>query len=194
VKAAVFFDRDGVVNELVPDPDSGLPESPLHPQQVTLAEGAAAALGALRDAGYILVGVSNQPAAAKGTVSLDELKQVQARVLELLLADGLAPDGFYLCFHHPRGVVPELSGACDCRKPAPGLLFAAAADLNLELSRSWMIGDTDADVEAGAAAGCRTILVEHQGSSHKRHSGPEPDGRVPDIGAAARLILVLGAR
>ena len=81
---AVFFDRDGVVNELVPDPVSGLPESPLDPESVALIPGAAAALRRLHEGGYELVGISNQPAAAKGTVSLDDLERVQARVIDLL--------------------------------------------------------------------------------------------------------------
>jgi histidinol-phosphate phosphatase family protein len=138
----------------------------------------------------LVVGISNQPAAAKGTVSLEELDRVQARVLELLSAEGAVPDGFFICFHHPLGVVQELTRDCDCRKPAPGLLLEAASTLGLDLGTSWIVGDTDADVEAGRAAGCRTILVEYPGSAHKRRSEPEPDARVPDLEAASKLILV----
>jgi D-glycero-D-manno-heptose 1,7-bisphosphate phosphatase len=194
VTAAAFFDRDGVVNELVPDPRSGLPESPLDPAQVSLVPGAAAGLQRLRDAGFLLVGVSNQPAAAKGTVPLDELKRVQARVLELLRAEGVEPDAFRLCFHHPDGTVPGLAGTCDCRKPAPGMLLDAARELKLDLSSSWMIGDTDADIEAGSAAGCRTILVENPASSHKRTGAVRPDLRASDLATAADLLLVFEAR
>ena len=161
-RPAVFVDRDGVINELVSDPVSGQPESPLRVDDVRLIPGAAAALRDLTDAGWRLVGVSNQPSAAKGLMTLTELHAIQARVLELLAAEGAAFDDFRLCLHHPEGVVLELAGECDCRKPAPGMLLSAANELALDLRRSWMIGDTDGDVQAGRAAGCRTILVEHR--------------------------------
>ena len=115
MRRAVFVDRDGVVNELVPDPVSGLPESPLDPEHVALIPGAAAALRRLHEAGYALVGVSNQPAAAKGVVGLGDLDRVQDRVLTLLEGEGVVPDAFRLCFHHPEGVVAELTRVCDCR-------------------------------------------------------------------------------
>lgn len=194
MSAGAFFDRDGVVNELVPDPRSGLPESPLDAARVSLVSGAAAGLQRLRDAGFLLVGVSNQPAAAKGTVPLDALERVQARVLDLLRAEGVEPDAFRICYHHPNGTVPGLAGACDCRKPAPGMLLDAARELNLDLSSSWMIGDTDGDIEAGAAAGCRTVLVENPSSLHKRTGAVRPDLRASDLATAADLLLVFEAR
>jgi D-glycero-D-manno-heptose 1,7-bisphosphate phosphatase len=188
-RPAAFLDRDGVLNALVPDPDSGRPESPLRPADVWLLSGAAAAARCLAEAGFALVGISNQPAAAKGKVAVEELLAVQERVLERLTAEGAHFDGFRLCLHHPEGVVPELSGTCDCRKPAPGMLLDAAADLDLDLAASWMIGDTDADVAAGAAAGCRTVLVENSDSAHKRHSDAAADLRAPDLPRAVGLIL-----
>jgi D-glycero-D-manno-heptose 1,7-bisphosphate phosphatase len=194
VRAAVFFDRDGVVDELVPDPASGLPESPLAPEQVVLIAGAADALRRLRDAGYVLVGTSNQPAAAKGIVALEQLNDVQARVLDLLERAGAEPDAFRICFHHPAGVVPELTHACNCRKPSPGMLLDAAAELGLDLSESWMIGDTDADVETGAAAGCRTILIDNPDSAHKRGGTARTDTTAADLAAAADFIVVNSKR
>jgi D-glycero-D-manno-heptose 1,7-bisphosphate phosphatase len=187
--AAVFVDRDGVINELVPDPVSGRQESPLRVDDVRLIPSVAAALRALSDAGWCLVGVSNQPSAAKGLVALSELHAIQARVLELLAAEGARFDDFRLCVHHPEGVVPELAGECRCRKPAPGMLLAAADELGLDLGRSWMIGDTDVDMQAGRAAGCRTILVEHRHSAHKRTAELSPDTVVSDLTAAAGFIL-----
>jgi D-glycero-D-manno-heptose 1,7-bisphosphate phosphatase len=189
VRRAAFFDRDGVVNELVPDPTTGLPESPLAPGDVALKPGVAGALKRLRSAGYLLVGISNQPAAAKGSVTLDQLRSVQTRVEELLRAEQLEADAFRLCFHHPEGVVAELARVCDCRKPAPGMLLAAASELEIDLVDSWMIGDTDSDVVAGAAAGCRTVLVEDPASSHKRVGGSKPDARAADLDGAVEYIL-----
>jgi D-glycero-D-manno-heptose 1,7-bisphosphate phosphatase len=186
---AAFVDRDGVINELTADPDSGRPESPLRVQDVILVAGAAAALRRLAAAGLLLCGISNQPAAAKGTVSRAELDAVQQRVIDLLAVEDVRFDAFRACLHHPDGIVPELTGACDCRKPAPGMLLDAARELEIDLTGSWMIGDTDSDVQAGAAAGCRTILVEHPGSAHKRVHDARPDAIVPDLGAAAAVIL-----
>jgi len=188
-RGAVFVDRDGVINELVTDPVSGRPESPLRPSDLTLVPGASAALGGLASAGWPLVGVSNQPAAAKGVASLQELKAVQARVLELLAAEGVRFDAFKLCLHHPNGVVPDLTGECECRKPAPGMLLEAARELGLDLTASWMVGDTDGDVAAGQAAGCRTVLIEYPGSAHKRDRVPHPDTIVRNLAAAVTVIL-----
>lgn len=185
----MFVDRDGVINELVPDPVSGRPESPLRPSDLTLIPGAGAALARLANAGWPLIGVSNQPAAAKGLTSLDAIQAVQTRVLELLGADGVHFDAFKLCLHHPAGVVPELTGACACRKPAPGMLLDAARELDVDPVGSWMIGDTDGDVAAGKAAGCRTVLVEYPGSAHKRDGDVHPDTMVGNLAAAAAFIL-----
>ncbi len=189
LRRAAFVDRDGVLDELVPDPVSGAPEGPLHARDVTLIPGAAAALLNLSRAGWLLIGVSNQPAAAKAKASVDQLAEVQARVLELLAAEGVRFDDFRLCMHHPDGVVPDLSRECDCRKPAPGMLLAATRDLGIDLGRSWMVGDTDTDVQAGRAAGCRTILVEHSPSAHKRTAAVHPNAVVRDLTAAAEIIL-----
>ena len=83
----------------------------------------------------------------------------------------------------------ELAGPCDCRKPAPGMLIDAARELDIVLELSWMIGDTDSDVLAGAAAGCRTVLIEQDASGHKRKGTARPDAVVHDLRAAAALLL-----
>ncbi|MBV9818660.1 MAG: HAD-IIIA family hydrolase [Solirubrobacterales bacterium] len=186
---AVFVDRDGVINELVVDRTSGLCESPLAVEDVRLIAGAADALRRLSQAGWRLIGVSNQPAAAKGTVAACAIDAVQERVMALCSQAGVRFDDFRLCLHHPHGVVAELTGECDCRKPAPGMLLSAAEALSVNLPASWMVGDTDADVMAGRVAGCRTILVAQPGSVHKRSGTPVPDAAACDLPAAARLIL-----
>ncbi len=188
-RRAAFIDRDGVINALVPDPDSGLPESPLHPDEVRLLPGVAEALRSLAAADWLMVGVSNQPAAAKGKTSMAQLQAVQSRVVDLLAAEGAHFDDFRICFHHPDGVVPELTRECACRKPAPGMLLDAATELAIDLARSWMIGDTDADLVAGKAAGCQTILVQQRESGHKRAGEARPDVAVPDLGAGVALLL-----
>ncbi|HUB35870.1 MAG TPA: HAD-IIIA family hydrolase [Solirubrobacteraceae bacterium] len=183
-RPAVFLDRDGVINAGVPDPHTGLLESPLRPSEVRLLPGVPEALRELARAGLLLVCVSNQPAAAKGKTSLDELVAVHERVLELLAEQDVALDASRLCPHHPEAVVVALSGLCRCRKPAPGMLLDAARSLGVELTGSWMVGDTDTDVAAGAAAGCRTVLVEYPGSAHKRSDRSHPDHLAESLPAA----------
>jgi D-glycero-D-manno-heptose 1,7-bisphosphate phosphatase len=184
---AVFLDRDGVINEPVPHPGSGLPESPHRREDVRLTPGCAQALAELRRTGAALVVVSNQPSAAKGTATEADLDDVHDEVARLLEEAGASPDDWRYCRHHPDGTLPALSGSCDCRKPSPGMLLDAARDLDLDLSASWMIGDGDADIGAGRAAGCRTILVRHQGTRHRR-GHVTADVSVDDLPAAARAV------
>jgi D-glycero-D-manno-heptose 1,7-bisphosphate phosphatase len=186
---AAFLDRDGVISELVADPDTHLPEAPLSVDDVALIPGAAEALRELHAAGWLLVGVSNQPAAAKGKASWGELEAIQRRVLDLLAGAGVHFDGFYLCPHHPDGVVAGISRDCDCRKPRPGMLVTAAHELGLDLTQSWMIGDTDTDVGAGRAAGCRTALVRYGGSAHKRSAAAGACAVVDTLGEAVEVII-----
>jgi D-glycero-D-manno-heptose 1,7-bisphosphate phosphatase len=193
-RPAVFLDRDGVLDAAVPDPVSGEPESPLQVADVRLLPGVAEAMRDLADAGYVLVCASNQPAAAKGKVSIQQLLAVHERVLELLAQEGARLDASRLCPHHPDGVVADLSGPCPCRKPAPGMLLDAAAALNLDLGASWMIGDTDADVGAGRAAGCRTALLAYPRSAHKRAGRAGEDAPATDLGDAVARLLCKPAR
>ena len=193
-RPAAFLDRDGVLNEAVPDPHSGAPESPLQVGDVRLLPGAAAAAAALAHAGYVLVCVTNQPATAKGRVTLELLLAVHERVLELLAREGVEISASRLCVHHPEAVLPELRDPCECRKPAPGMLLDAADALELDLAASWMVGDTDADVAAGRAAGCRTMLIEYPGSAHKRAGGSTPDLRAPNLAAGVAQLLDHDAR
>ena len=180
---AAFVDRDGVINEPVWDARTESFESPYRPQDVTLVPGAAEGLARLRDAGFSLVLASNQPAAAKGHVTLEDLDAVHERVVTLLRSAGVTLDGAYYCHHHP-----DFGGVCECRKPAPGLLLSAAADLELDLAASWMIGDADTDVTAAHAAGVRAVLVEHPGTAHRRRGNGTPEHTAADLQRAAALI------
>lgn len=186
--ACVFLDRDGVINRPAWDEADRRYESPLDAGVVELADGAAAAIAALQAAGWRTVVVSNQPAAAKGKATPEQLRAVHERVVALLADDGVTIEDWRYCFHHPQAVVADLRGPCDCRKPQPGMLLEAAAAHGIDLARSWMVGDSDADVGAGRAAGCRTLLVEEERSAHRRGAGPEPDARAGDLRAAVAVI------
>jgi D-glycero-D-manno-heptose 1,7-bisphosphate phosphatase len=187
-RRAAFIDRDGVVNQLVVDPISGFPESPLSAENVELMPEAAAAIARLKRRGWIVVCVTNQPAAAKGAITMAGLMEVHDKVASLLARQGVAWDGNRICLHHPQGIVSALTCECSCRKPEPGMLMDAAAEYDIDLSTSWMIGDTDADVEAGRAAGVRTVLVDNPDSKHKRRSAVEADVVVRNLDDAVLAI------
>ena len=186
---AVFLDRDGIVVELVWDAVDGSFEGPTVQGDVRLVPGAADAIRRIRSLDYRTVVVSNQPGAAKGKASREDLLEAHERVVRLLAESGVAIDDYRYCLHHPDGVDTELARACECRKPKPGMLLQAAAALDLDLSRSWMIGDSDADAEAGRTAGCRTILVENPRSLHRRQVEGDVDYRVRDVAHAAEIVV-----
>ena len=186
---AVFLDRDGVINRGVWDEAIEAYESPYKPEDVKLEDRAVEGLRTLGVLGWPLIVVSNQPGAAKGLVSLADLRAVHDRVVELLAEEGIELDDWRYCFHHPQGKVPQLSGPCPCRKPAPGLLLGAAERRGLDLERSWMIGDVDTDVLAGRAAGTHTILIENPRSEHKRSGEAGEDYRAADLADAAAIVV-----
>jgi D-glycero-D-manno-heptose 1,7-bisphosphate phosphatase len=148
---AVFFDRDGT---LIQDP--GYLN---HPDQVQVIDGVAEALKEFQLLGYKRVVASNQSGVARGVVSVEMLERIHDRLRELLAVKGASLDAIYYCPYHPDGTVPEYRKDSDWRKPKPGMLLAAAGEMDIDLSRSWMIGDNERDVEAGRSAGCKTILI-----------------------------------
>lgn len=153
---AVFLDRDGTINKYI-----GFLTKP---EQIELIEGAAEAIKKINKSGYLTIVVTNQPVIARGDCTWEELKLIHDKMETELGKEGAFVDAIYVCPHHPdkgfEGERPEYKFDCNCRKPKPGLLLQAAKDFNIDLSQSIMIGDSDRDVEAGEAAGCRTILIE----------------------------------
>ena len=188
-RAAVFLDRDGVINRLVPDTAAGTHESPYRPEDVQLLPGVKEALDRLSIAGLVVVVASNQPAAAKGLADQDALDAVHERLVDLLGSRASAISEWRYCRHHPDAADPDLR-ECDCRKPKPGMLLDAARSLGVDLDRSWMVGDADRDLAAGVAAGCRTILIENPASDHRRSGSIEPDLRAGDVADAASTLLL----
>lgn len=153
---AVFLDRDGTINKYV-----GLVKEP---EQLELIGGAAEAVRRINKSGMLAVIVTNQPVIARGDCSWDTLQETNDRLETLLGKEGAYLDAIYVCPHHPdkgfAGERAEYKRACDCRKPKPGLLLRAAADFNIDISQSYMIGDSERDYGAGVAAGVKeSILV-----------------------------------
>lgn len=185
----VFLDRDGVINRLALDQRSGKFESPYRPDDVELNEGIGDAFRVLREVAQHIVVVSNQPAAAKGTASLSELAAVHDEVVRQLGAAGASADAFLYCHHHPEGVVPELTGPCQCRKPAPGMVLQAASDFRVATLRDcWLLGDSDVDIAAATAVGMQSVLVEEPMSAHRRSSRARPTHRAPSVLSAAAIV------
>jgi D-glycero-D-manno-heptose 1,7-bisphosphate phosphatase len=151
LKPAVFLDRDGVVIE-----DTHYVHSI---DRVRLIPGSAEAIAELNRAGWPVAIVTNQAGIARGLFSIETIEQIHEHLVELLRGYGAHIDGIYFCPHHPSGELAEYCHDCDCRKPKPGMLVQAAKELNLDPTRSWMIGDRVSDLQAGSAVGCRTVLV-----------------------------------
>lgn len=172
-RAAVFLDKDGTLVDDVP--------YNVDPERIVLAREAHAGAAALHRAGYALVVVTNQSGVARGLFGEDALAGVEAKLRKLLAPTPVA--GFYYCPHGP-------DDGCDCRKPLPGMLLRAAEELDIDLPASWMVGDILNDVEAGARAGCRTVLVDNGGETEWIGGlFRTPTLRVPDMATAATAIL-----
>lgn len=179
---AVFLDKDGTLIEDVP--------YNVDPQQIKLTSGAIEGLLLLQQAGYKLIVITNQSGVARGYFPESALVAVEERLCQLLAPEGIYLADFYYCPHHPDGVVPEFSLACECRKPAPGLLLRAADEHNIDLRSSWFIGDILNDVEAGLCAGCKTILIDNGNETEWKLSAHRtPDFIVTDLMEAAQVIL-----
>jgi D-glycero-D-manno-heptose 1,7-bisphosphate phosphatase len=182
---AVFFDRDDTLihcSQLPTAPPPAKKGDHVHPHLVKLLPGALEACAALKRAGFTIVVISNQGAVARGAAGLALVEEIHDRMRDLLTAPGehrSLIDAVYYCPYHPEGLAPRWTREHEWRKPGPGMLHAAASELDLDLSRSWLVGDAPRDVEAGIAAGLppgRCLLID-------------VDTRVPDLAAAARLIL-----
>ena len=159
---AIFLDRDGTINEMV-----GFVTKP---EQFELIEGAAEAIKAINKSGYLAIVVTNQPVIARGDCTFEELQTIHDKMETELGKVGAFVDAIYVCPHHTdkgfEGERPEYKCHCDCRKPKPGLLLQAAKDFNIDLSESYMIGDSHRDVEAGENAGVKkSIKVEENKNS-----------------------------
>ena len=159
---AIFLDRDGTINKYV-----GFLRNI---DDFELVDGVAEAIRKINESGYLAVVVTNQPVVARGEVSFEELEEIHNKMETLLGKEGAYLDAIYYCPHHPHkgyeGERPELKIDCDCRKPKPGMLLKAAADFNIDLSRSWMVGDGENDIKAGISAGCMTVLLSNGNESY----------------------------
>jgi len=182
---AVFLDRDGTLNLEV---DRVTCTDDFH-----MIDGAPEAVQRLNRAGYRTVVITNQPVVARGDCTEDELAQIHNKLETKLGEKGAYLDAIYYCPHHPdRGFAGErleLKVACDCRKPATGLIQKAAGELNLDLGRSWLIGDSTVDVQTAANARVKSIVLQTGHSGKDGRYSNSPDFVCSDLGAAVDLVL-----
>jgi D-glycero-D-manno-heptose 1,7-bisphosphate phosphatase len=167
-RPAIFLDRDGTLNELALNPVNGDWESPHSAAETRMVPDFAEAALLLKSLGLPLFVVSNQPSAAKGKCSFEDLGAVHAVVAAGFEKAGLAVERWFYCYHHPEGVLPEWSKVCECRKPGTLFLRQARDEHGIDLSRSWFVGDQDFDVRCGHDAGCRSAVIENPRSAKRR--------------------------
>ena len=143
---AIFLDRDGVINKEV----SYLSD----PEKFEFIEGSIEALKILKQKRFLLIIITNQAGIAKGFFTKETLTAIHNKMKRILKKNSIQLDDIYYCPHHP-----EFSGSCDCRKPNPGMILKAQSKYNINLTKSYMVGDTLKDIQTGIAARCKTVLV-----------------------------------
>ena len=174
MRQAVFLDRDGVINASVVR--DGKPYPPASLEELKILPGVAEAIRSLREAGFVVVVVTNQPDVATGIQRKEVVEKMNSNLRNELLIDD-----FRVCYH-------TASDNCACRKPKPGMLLEAAHDLEIDLSRSFMVGDRWRDIEAGKAAGCYTFFIDYGYHEAKPES---PDMVVASLEEAGKMILLM---
>lgn len=196
MKKAIFLDRDGVINQLLPSNQKfGFI---CKKEDVVILPNVKEAILTLKNRGYLLFVITNQPAVARGLVSYGEMEALNQFINEKLDNN---IERFYFCPHHPEmhPDVPEHAKkyrvVCECRKPAPGMILQAAKEFDIQTNKSWMIGDMITDIATGAAAGCKTILIESPSnsrviiSSQSFNKDIKPDHHAKNLSDALQFII-----
>ena len=180
-RRAVFLDRDGTIN---------VEREYLHlPGEFAFVPGAPEAIRLLKDAGFLVIVVTNQSGIARGFFDEAAVHRLHRYMDEQLARHGAAVDAYYLCPHHPLHGSGDYRRVCGCRKPLPGMIIEAAGDFSIDLAASYVIGDKLADVAAGLAAGCRPLLVRTGYGAEESASLPPGVPCCDDILDAATRIV-----
>ena len=174
VRPAVFLDRDGVINR--PLERDRKPFAPRNLNEFEIFPEVPAACAKLKAAGFLLIVATNQPDVGRGSLKKEIVEKIHAHLMSVLPVDQVE-----VCYHPGQGV-----SDCDCRKPRPGMLLRAAKKQNVDLSRSWMVGDRWRDVDCGHAAGCRTIFIDR---GYAEELKQKPDFFAGNLAEATDIIL-----
>jgi D-glycero-D-manno-heptose 1,7-bisphosphate phosphatase len=174
---AVFLDRDGVINRALEREEKPYP--PRNLSEFEILPEVPEACARLKAAGFSLIIATNQPDVGRGTMEKSVVEEIHAHLMTQLPIDRVE-----VCYHAGKGV-----SECDCRKPKPGMLLKAARELNIDLAKSWMVGDRWRDVDCGHNAGCKTILIDR---GYAEELKQRPDFRAKDLMGAAEIILAEG--
>ena len=196
MRKAVFLDRDGTINAMVYRSDHGLADSPADPDEFELLPGVGGAIRRINAAGVLAVVVSNQPGIAKGKFTAELLKAMTDKMHRELAKFDARVDAVFYCIHHPEALLEQYRDLCECRKPKPGLLLQGANGFGIDLQRSYMVGDSIRDVQAGATVGCCTIWLGERHSpvwGIMERSAVRPDYVAAALHEAVDLILREGA-
>ena len=174
-RRAIFLDRDGTLNVEV--------DAVLKPADLKLIAGAGDAVRRINDSGLLAILVTNQAILARGDCDVPGLERIHSELQRLLAAEGGRLDAIYYCPHHP-----DYTGACDCRKPAPGMILQAQADFDIDLANSWVIGDSMKDIRVSRNVGAHSALVKTGKAG--RDAGPDdiPDGVFDSLEEAVMFI------
>jgi D-glycero-D-manno-heptose 1,7-bisphosphate phosphatase len=172
---AIFLDRDGTLNVEV--------DAVLTPDHLRLIDGAGAAVRRINRAGYLAILITNQAVVARGDCGAEDLRRVHEQLRLLLARDGGRLDAVYYCPHHP-----DFTGACGCRKPAPGMILQAQSDFNIDLPNSWVVGDSAKDIRLARNAGAHAALVRTGKAGADAGPDDRPDGIFDSLGDAVSFI------
>ncbi len=172
-RPAIFLDRDGIINQAVVR--AGKPYPPASLSELELIPGAIDSLKKLADAGYVLIGITNQPDVARGTQTREVVETINSYIkTELPITE------IFACYH-------DNQDDCPCRKPKPGLILEGAKKFDIDLTKSWMVGDRWKDISAGQAAGLRTVFVDYH--YDETYSGPSADFIIENMAGLAEIVL-----
>lgn len=191
---AVFLDRDGIVNELVYYPEPGIVDTPINTSQVRLVFGIDKLINNAKKLGFLIIVISNQPSIGLKKIKEKDFRSIEKKIIESLLEKGINLTASYYCFHHPYAKLTKYRQECNCRKPKIGLFLKAAKQFDIDLSKSWMIGDGVDDVIAGKNAGCKTILLANINSAEnlriieKQLENIKPDFIIKKLPEAIKII------
>ena len=171
MEKAVFLDRDGVINPLIFNISSGDYESPHNPEDFSVFTYVIKALRLLKQEGFLNIIVSNQPSVAKGKTTMAKLKKIENMLCQYSEEHGNLLDGYYYCYHHPKGIISRYAKKCKCRKPGTMFIQKAIKKFNLDITKSYLVGDQDTDIKCGNAMNLYTIKINNKHTLNK--SGTE---------------------